>query len=68
MGHTDGIWPEAGSAQLKNLSSQTIGPEAGYGWGANPGGSGTRAAEVIQQYQSGTGQAIEPAPRPDLGL
>ncbi len=54
MSHEDAIWPEAGAAQLKNLSSQTI---MGYGWGANPGSSGPRAAGVIQQYQTGSGQA-----------
>lgn len=62
MSHEDGIWPEAGSAQLKNISSQTIGPGMGYGWGANPGNSGPRAAGVIQQYQTGSGQAASAAP------
>ena len=57
MSHEDGVWPEAGLAQFKNISSQTVGPEMGYGWGANPGSSGPRAAIVIQQYQTGSGQA-----------
>ncbi len=57
MSHEDGIWAEAGSAQLKNTSSQTLGPNIGYGWGANPGSSGPRAAVVIQQYQTKSGQA-----------
>lgn len=56
MSHQDAIWPDAGAAQLKNLRSQTMGPGAVYGWGANPGGSGPRASGVIQQYQTGEGQ------------
>lgn len=56
MSHEDAIWAEAGSAQLKNINSQTIGPDMGYGWGANPGSSGPRAAVVIQQYQTDSGQ------------
>ena len=70
MSHEDAIWAEAGSAQLRNINSQTIGPDIGYGWSANPGGSGTRAANVIQQYQTGSGQAAsttagEALPLPD---
>lgn len=62
MSHEDGIMPDAGASQLANLRSQTIGPEQGYGWGTNPGGSGPRAAVVIQQYRTGSGQAQDVAP------
>lgn len=60
MSHTDGLFPDAGSAQLRNLSSQTIGPA--YGYGANPGGFGPRAVQVIQDYQTGDAPAASPAP------
>ena len=46
--HMDGIWPTAGYAQRKNLSSQAIGYS---GQGSRPGGDGVRASEVIRQYQ-----------------
>jgi hypothetical protein len=62
MSHEDAIWAEAGLAQLKNINSQTIGPDMGYGWGANPGSSGPRAAVVIQQYQTGSSQAASAVP------
>ena len=68
MSHEDAIWAEAGSAQLKNINSQTIGPDMGYGWGANPGSSGPRAAVVIQQYQTGSGQATSVTPGEALPL
>ncbi|WP_299364500.1 hypothetical protein [uncultured Paracoccus sp.] len=58
MSHTDGLFPDAGSAQLRNLSSQTIGPA--YGYGANPGGFGPRAVDVIQQYQTGAAPVASP--------
>lgn len=65
MGHTDGIWPSAGSAQLTNLSIQTIAHEGAYGARANPGGSGPRAADVIQRYQT---RSVGQAPVAQTGL
>ena len=52
MSATDGIMPVAGLAQTHNAGVHVINPNAGYG-GANPGGSGRRAAVVIDRYNSG---------------
>lgn len=55
MTQSDGIWPTAGHAQRRNLSSQAI----GYYGDSRPGAHGVRAAKVIQRYQ--TGNQTEPA-------
>lgn len=52
MAATDGIWPTAGLAQNHNAAVHITNPYAGHG-GANPGGSGRRAAVVIDRYNTG---------------
>lgn len=52
MTATDGIWPTAGLAQKHNAAVHVVNPHAGHG-GANPGGSGRRAARVIDGYYTG---------------
>lgn len=56
MGNSDGISPAAGLAQRENSRIMTINPYAGDGLGANPGGSGSRAAQVIEGYHSSANQ------------
>lgn len=52
MAATDGIMSVAGLAQDHNAAVHIINPHAGHG-GANPGGSGRRAARVIDGYYTG---------------
>ncbi len=60
MGATDGIMPVAGLAQSHNAGVHIINPNAGHG-GANPGGSGQRAATVIEGYNSGEDRQAAPS-------
>ena len=57
MSASDGISPAAGQAQRHNKRVHVVNPYAGDGPGANPGGSGTRAATIIQRYEADVGQA-----------
>ena len=56
MTATDGIMPVAGLAQDHNAAIHIINPNAGHG-GGNPGGSGQRAAVVIDRYNTGETEA-----------
>ena len=57
MSTSDGISPSAGLAQRHNARVHIINPYAGDGPGPNPGGSGARAASVIERYEAGMDQA-----------
>lgn len=61
MGASDGISPVAGLAQRENIRILAVNPYAGDGPGPNPGGSGQRAAGVIDRYQAGDAQVGEAA-------
>lgn len=64
MSTSDGISPAAGLAQRHNARVHIINPYAGDVPGPNPGGSGARAATIIERYeadvdQPGAGAATE---------
>ena len=61
MGNSDGISPEAGFALRENRRLMTINPYAGDGSGPNPGGSGARAAQVMERYRADRPQGSETA-------
>ncbi len=52
MSATDGISPVAGLAQTHNAGVHIINSNPVYG-AANPGGSGQRAAVIIESYNTG---------------
>ena len=62
----DGIMPVAGLAQIHNAGVHVVNPNAGYG-SSNPGGSGRRAAVIIDRYNSA--ESLEDAePATDAGI